>query len=93
MTVHDLASQLHNLSVGGYFNGEKFSTKQLENYISNMFRAGTSLKGGNRLVMEIALADGRWFFTINRYSQKPDGFDYEIPENRDQEAKILAIIS
>ena len=53
-----------------------------------MFR-GTP-KAGNRIVMEIALPDGRWFFTINRYG---DGYDYTIPNNRDEEARILALLS
>ena len=93
MTIHQLSTQLHNLSVAGYFNGEKFTKRQLENYIAGAFRPGTSLKAGNRLVMEIALPDGRWYFTVNRFSQEPDGFDYTIPDDRDQEARILALLN
>lgn len=92
MTIHYLASQLHSLSVGGYFNGERFTVKELEGYISSMFRPGVTLKAGNRLVMEIALPDGRWFFFITRFSDKPDGFDYTIPENREEEARIKSLL-
>ena len=92
MTIHELSTQLHNLSVGGYFNGEKFTKRQLEHYIASSFRPEVSLKAGNQLVMEIALRDGRWFFTINRWSDKPDGFDYTIPDNRDQEARIISLL-
>lgn len=87
MTIHNLASQLHSLSVGGYFNGEKFTATRLEDYIASMLRTG------DRLVMEIALPDGRWLFTITRFAQKPDGFDYCIPDNREQEGKIKALLS
>ena len=93
MTIHETASQLYDLSVGGYFNGEKFTKRQLESYIANAFRPNVTLKAGNRLVMEIALRDGRWYFTVNRFSDKPDGFDYTIPDNREQESHIKALLS
>lgn len=86
MTIHQLSRQLHSLSVGGYFNGERFSEQRLETYISNMLRTG------NRLVMEISLPDGRWFFTITRFSQSPDGFDYAIPDTWAQEARIKSLL-
>lgn len=92
MTIHELASQLHGLSVGGHFNGLKFSKRELESYISNMFRTGVSLKLGNRLVMEIALPDGRWLFTVNRFSPATDGFDYTIPDTREEESRIQALL-
>lgn len=92
MTIHEVAKQLYNSSVAGYFNGKKFSRHELEAYIASMFREGITLKAGNRLVMEIALPDGRWYFTINRYSEKPDGFDYTIPDDREQEGRIKALL-
>lgn len=92
MTIRQLTTQLHNLSLGGYFNSEKFTTSELEAYIKRMFQHGT-LKAGNRLVMEIALPDRRWFFTINHYSDSDDGFDYTIPDNEDEEARILALLN
>ena len=92
MTIREVSDQLFNLSVAGYFNGEKFSRRSLEDFICNSFRPGVSLKAGNRLVMEIALPDGRWYFTINRFSSKPDGFDYTIPDDREQEARIIDLL-
>ena len=91
MTIHELSNQLYNLSVAGYFNGEKFTRQQLENHIASAFRG--ALKAGNRYVMEIALPDGRWFFTVNRFANTADGFDYTIPDTREDEAKILALIA
>ena len=93
MTIHEVSAQLYNLSVAGYFNGEKFTKRQLELYIANSFRPEVHLKAENRLVMEIALPDGRWYFTVNRFSDKPDGFDYTIPDDREQEGKIKALLS
>lgn len=87
MTIHQVSTQLHDLSVAGYFNGEKFSRRRLKDYITRMFRAG-----GTRLVMEIALPDGRWYFTVNRFSPAPDGFDYTIPDTREEEAEIIGTL-
>ena len=92
MTILELSSQLHALSVGGHINGLKLSKRELESYISNMFRTGVSLKLGNRLVMEIALPDGRWLFTVNRFSDAADGFDYTIPDTREQEGRLKALL-
>ena len=90
MTIHELSNQLYNLSVAGYFNGEKFTKRQLENHIASAFRG--ALKAGNRYVMEIALPDGRWLFTVNRFANTSDGFDYTIPDTREEEAKIKALL-
>ena len=86
MTIHQISRQLHSLSVGGYFNGERFSERRLEAYISNMLRTG------DRLVMEISLPDGRWLFSITRFSQLSDGFGYVIPETREQEARLISLL-
>ena len=88
MTIHDTAAQLHRLSVAGYINGERFTVKRLENQIEAWFR-GTDKR---QIVMEISLPDGRWFFTVNRFSEKPDGFDYTIPDTREQEALIKGLL-
>lgn len=86
MTLHETAQSLFGLSVAGYFNGEKFSLKQLENYIKQSFKG--TLKLGNRLVMEIALPDGRWLCEVIRYADRNDGWSYEIPETREEEQRI-----
>lgn len=89
MTIHDVTSQLHSLSVGGYFNGEKFTVKQLQNCIADAFRSETTLAIAHTWVMEISLPDGRWLCAIEHYNDKSDGFDYTIPESREQESRLF----
>ena len=88
MTLHETAVQIHNLSVGGYINGEKFSRARLENQLRMMFRPEAERKLGNIVVMQIALRDGWWFFLVTEYAKGE--FDYEIPDTREQEARIMA---
>ena len=88
MTIPQVASQLIGLSVGGYINGEKFTVDRLTSQIAAWFSGSTN----KRIVMEIALPDGRWFFTVNHYAASRDGFDYTIPETREQEAAIRRLI-
>ena len=88
MTIPQVASQLIGLSVGGYINGEKFSVDRLVNTIAAWFK----VDGKQRIVMEIALPDGRWFFTVNHYGSGRDAFDYTIPETREQEAVIRRLL-
>lgn len=88
MTLHDVSTQIFGLSVGGYFNREKFTQQSLHNFIKRMF--STPLKGGNRLVMEIALPDGWWYFYITEYAKGE--FDYYIPDTREQEKRVFAIL-
>ena len=83
MTKLELTSQLMNLAVAGYFNGEKFSKARLNNYIGKMCR-----NVGDKLFMEISLPDGRWLFKITHCA---DGdWDYYIPDTREQENKLTA---
>lgn len=84
MTLHETCKQLHSLSVNGYFNGEKFTISRLENYVKSMFRG--NLAGGNKLMMQIALPDGLWYFFITNYAKNE--FDYTIPDTRDQERRL-----
>ena len=84
MNIREITNQLYDLSVGGYFNGEKFTKTRLNSYITNMF------KTGNKLVMQIALPDGWWFFKINKFANNE--YDYTIPDTREQEQRIKDII-
>ena len=93
MTIHNLVNQLFDLSVAGHFNGERFTRAQLESHIRNAFRCEDSLKIPHKYVMEIALCDGRWLFTINHYNDAADGFDYTIPDNRDQEQVLRDLLT
>ena len=83
MTIRKIASDLHKLSVGGYFNGEMFTVRELEDAIR------TWMSYADRWVLEIALPDGRWFMTINRLAS---GLTYCIPETREQEARLKASV-
>jgi len=86
MTFRQLVSQLYGLSVGGWFNGVKFTKAELAEYIRNMFRitdGGVRLLN-NRLVMRIAMPDGEWFFWIKK---RGSAWEYWIPETREQESR------
>jgi len=87
MTIREISSQLLHIAIDGRINGEKFSKAGLERYISTMFRGG-DLKLGNAIAMEINLRDGHWLFTVERFSNEADGFDYYIPDTREQEDRI-----
>ena len=84
MTIHEIASQLIQTSVAGYINGEKFTVARLENQIKAQMRVT------NRLVYEISLLDGRWYFKIVRYGTGTDDYDYIIPDTREQESRLKA---
>ena len=83
MTKTELTSQLMDLSIAGYFNGEKFSLKRLNTYLGVLCR-----NDGDKLYMRIALPDGEWLFKIVRYST--GDWDYFIPDTRDEEQKLVA---
>lgn len=83
MTKLELTSQLMDLSIAGYFNGEKFNKERLNNYIGKMCR-----NDSDKLYMRIALPDGEWLFKIVRYST--GYWDYYIPDTRDEEQKLVA---
>ncbi len=85
MTLNEVTRQLFSLSVGGYFNHEKFTFVQLHNYISKMTHGGKPVS----VIMEIALSDGWWYFTVSNLPQFGRGFyDYNIPDSRRKEAHI-----
>lgn len=83
MTKSELTAQLMDLSIAGYFNGEKFSLKRLNTYLGALCR-----NDGDKLFMRIALPDGEWLFKIVRYST--GDWDYFIPGTRDEEQKLVA---
>ena len=92
MTLNQLAASLHRLSVGGYFNYEKWTRGQLLGYLRHWFgkaegidRIAPNARGWKRWNMEIALPDGWWMMSV---WQMPNGeMDYDIPETREQEAR------
>ena len=88
MTIREISSQLFSLSVGGFFNREKFTKPRLENQLSSFTRKIAGFGVGSKYYMEIALPDGWWYFIVTKYADRADGFDYYIPETREQESAI-----
>lgn len=87
MTIKEVTHQLFSLSVGGYFNREKFTETRLRDYITAMTRG----EGSKTVVMEIALPDGWWFFEVVRLPKiGKDFFDYFVPDDRGQEKVVLS---
>lgn len=84
MTLNNVIDQLYDLSVAGFFNREKYTKAELKTYIHSFFRPEIHTKV---FTMEIALPDGWWHFEIH---QDPRwGYDYIIPETREQEALVI----
>ena len=90
MTIHDVSSQLVSLAVDNKLNGIKFSVKSLEQHLRMTFRPEVHLHGGNKYVMEISLPDGGWYIYIIEYA--PGEYDYYIPDTREQEKRVIAIL-
>ena len=86
MTIREITTQLYDLAVGHTLNGKTWTKQELEHYIRTMFTG--SLKLDNAVAMEISLPDGKWLMTIDRFSDANDGFDYYIPDTREQEKRI-----
>ena len=86
MTLHETIQSVYGLTVAGYINREKMTLTAFEGYIKNLFKGNTKLS--NRVVVEIALPDGWWLCQIIRFADRRDGFNYEIPETREQEQRI-----
>jgi len=90
MTIHDIATQLYNLTFDGFVNGEKFTKRGLETAIRAWMRDVSGNKIPNTHVIEACLPDGRWLVTITKFADRPDGYDYSIPDTREEEARIWA---
>lgn len=86
MTLKEVSNQLYSLAVAGYFNGEKFTRDELYDVLWCWMRTG------NRVIMEIALPDGRWPVTITRYADRRDGYDYYIPDDKDGAERVWNLL-
>lgn len=82
MTITEVTKQIHKMAVGGFINGEKFTLERFLTYAKNMLRSS------NSFIFEICLPDGRWLAKINKYGEKPDQYDYYIPDNRIDEVRL-----
>lgn len=88
MTLHEISTQLHSLTLGGFVNGEKFTRHELESNLRRWMRDCEHKKIRNSHVVEICLMDGRWLCEIHKFADSPDGYDYYIPDTREQEQRI-----
>ena len=83
MTLRETVNQLFDLSVGGYFNREKRTRRDLYYQLNALFNSTTSNQ--DKVIFEIALPDGWWFFSVSRRGNE---YDYYIPDTRDQETRL-----
>lgn len=79
MTLKEVSTQLYNLAVGGYLNGEKFTKTQFIDAVKHWMRGGHK-----KFIGTICLPDGEWYYRINQYADRPDGYDYYIPDTKEQ---------
>ena len=88
MTLKNLVDQLFVLAEDKQFNHRPYTKEELTQQIRHMMPEN----GGNQhLVMEILLPDGWWHFMISYLPGIEKGFfDYEIPDDREHEARIMA---
>lgn len=88
MTLREVSSQLFHLSVNGGFNRERFTAKKLLDVLTAHMQEAQFNPLPNTFVMEIELPDGWWFFTVNKYGDDSNDYDYWIPDTREQEQKL-----
>lgn len=87
MTLNQAADQLYSLSLGGYFNREKFTAAGWRKHVNALMRHPETLKIKNTLVQEIALLDGWWLFSIC-YIPESNEYGWCIPETREEEQRL-----
>lgn len=85
MTIKEVATQLYNCSVAGYINGVKFTKSQFIDVV----RAWMTRGNYNSYIGEICLPDGRWLFKITKWADRPDGYDYYIPDTAEQNSILM----
>ncbi len=87
MTLHDITTQLHNMTKG-HINGECFSRQALESNLHRWMRGCENNAIQNSYILEVELADGKWLCEVHKFAESSDGYDYYIPDTREQEARI-----
>ena len=83
MTLHEVSSQLFQLTKG-HVNGERYTKAQLDRVIHMWMRDSETLTIRNRRVITVALPDGEWPATIDKFHDSVDGFDYWIPDTMEE---------
>ena len=89
MTLHEVSSQIFNLTLGGFVNDEKFTKRELEHVFNMWMRDPSHNKVPNTHLIQLCLRDGKWFSTIYKFADRPDGYDYYIPDTREEESRLL----
>lgn len=90
MKIEEVAKQLHSLSVAGYINREKFTLERLTNQLKTFCgREEVDFPVGRKYVLEVAFLDGWWWCYVAKYSDAVDGYDYWIPDTREQEKAMM----
>jgi len=82
MTLREVVNQVYDLSVDGYFNRIKFTKQEFSLYVWRMMRTT------NKLIFEIALPDGWWYMSINRWNDNSKQYDYYIPDTKEDSEKL-----
>lgn len=88
MTIRELSDQIYKLT-GGQVNGELFCKERLYNNINKWFKDCEYNRIKNSVMIHVELMDGGWYCSINKVSNTPDGYDYYIPDTREQEQKLI----
>ena len=83
MTLKETCKQIHDLSLGGFINREKFSFTEFYNAAKHW------MNGTDSYVFEIALPDGWWYARLIKYGYTNDSYDYYIPDTREESDKIF----
>ena len=81
MTLHETAYWLLRLT-GGKLNGEVYDCAELADVLLGAFRTGKSY------IMQGTLPDGDWLIEVFQYRDTADGYDYYLPDTREQEARL-----
>ena len=89
MTIREIASQLHYLT-SGHINGTKFSKRELEQALTKWMQNPEGNAIPNTYVLELTLPDGNWYSSVSRFADCRDGYDYYIPDTREDEAILLS---
>lgn len=89
MTLHDVASQLHNLTAGR-INGERWSLTQTQRYLHNWLVRIPAIEGKAQAeqYLTVTLPDGEWLAKAERLAGGE--YDYTIPDTREQESRLWA---
>lgn len=88
MTINNIINNLYSISIDGKFNGERFTKTGFSNAVKNHWIYNNGELISKELYLEISLADGDWLMKIFQYRDSNDGWDYYIPNTKEEEKKL-----